>query len=270
MRSRDRRLRAALRRFGRRVDPLVPADVEWIVAAIESGSLSIPLPAFTAVPVTFWLIAVDTDVAKAEAVRDRQLFSAFSILEEMGTGLTLDTISITQPVTAMPDPDCAKAGDIAVDATIYAPDRINVYYVAYYRNQVGASYAIDCWLKDHPEIVFVSWKNPNTPDVALAHEMGHAMGLVHPKLAPAWPQIGGGHTNNAPGFGSFNLMESGAASVTNISVGQLYAMNFGLSSWLNRSGSTMTRPVVHDCQDAWGIGDCPKLTLFEAGWPVPP
>ncbi|HEY5547107.1 MAG TPA: hypothetical protein VIK50_13730 [Gemmatimonadaceae bacterium] len=245
--------------FARSLDPTVPGDVEWLETAIESGSLAISLPELTSVPLRLWIVAsTATDIATAKGMRDRLLDKAYPILETMGTGLTLDTAS-SPLIPSVIDPNCDKAGIISTNPLIYDATRINVYFVRNYRNLPDLTPAQNCWLKTHPEIVFISWGNSNVVDPTLAHELGHALGLVH-------PNADGGHTYLVPGFDAFNLMATNT-DVTNASIGQLYALNFSSGSWLNRTGSLFVKPVVRDCQDSWGTGVCPALTSFEPGWP---
>jgi hypothetical protein len=156
-------------------------------------------------------------------------------------------------------PNCNSAGVIATNPAIYNASRINVYFVKDYANLQDLTPAYNCWQKAHPEIVFISWNNTHVVDPTLVHELGHALGLVHPNSL-------GGHTYLVAGFDAFNLMATNT-DVTNTSIGQLYALNFSSSSWINRTGSPLLKPVVRTCQDSWGAGVCPALTLFQVGWP---
>jgi hypothetical protein len=245
--------------FARAVDPLVPGDADWLVTAIETGVLSIPLPALTSVPIRIWLVASTTgDVTTARQMRDRLLDKAFPLLETLGTGLTLDTISVTLN-PALITPNCSQAGPISTNPAIFDATRINVYFVKDYANIPDLTPAYNCWQQGQPGIAFISWGNSNVVDPTLAHELAHALGLVHPNAV-------GGHTYLESGFDDFNLMASNA-DVTNASIGQLYALNFSSDSWLNQTGSPLAKPLVRTCQDSWGPGACPSLKLFQSGWP---
>jgi len=246
--------------FANWVDPAVAGSEAWLTDAIDAGSISIALPDFTLVPLRIWLVANGSlGVTKAQAMRDRLLDKAFPILETMGIGLSLDTASTVLNPTLLPVPFCTNSSSISTNSAIYDVNRINVYFVQNYGNIPNLTPAYNCWLQGHREIIFVSWDNANVVDPTLAHELGHALGLVHPNAV-------GGHTYQVAGFDAFNLMASNA-DVTNASIGQLYAFNFSTDSWLNRSGSPFIRPVVRSCQDVWGAGVCPALTLFQPGWP---
>jgi hypothetical protein len=241
------------------IDPSVAGAEAWLVEAIESGSLSIALPGLTAVPLHIWLVATDAEMVEAKRIRDKQLDKAYPILETMGAGLTLDTLSSELDPDVVPN-RCAEAGAIASTPAIYDASRINIYFLQNYAGILDLTPAYNCWQEGHPEIVFISWGNTKLKLPTLTHELGHALGLIHPTDV-------GGHTYFTPGFDIGNLMASNN-DVTNISIGQLYALNFSSDSWLNRTDSPVVRPVVRACQNAWGDdGECPALTLFKSGWP---
>ena len=244
--------------YANAVDPADPSSAEWLVTAIETGKMSIALSGLTKVPLQIWLVASGPDVAIAEAKRDLMLDKAYPIFEAMGTGLSFDTVSaVADP--AVVKKRCDEAALIASDPTIYDASRINVYFLKDYAGLTNLTPGYNCWQQGHPEIVFISWGNTHLPRPTLAHELSHALGLVHPNPV-------GGHTYLVPGFSASNLMATNT-DVTDISVGQLYALNFSSSSWLNRTGSPFMRPVVRPCQDTWSTGPCPALTMFEPGWP---
>jgi hypothetical protein len=250
--------------FGRVLAENALADVDWFQTALSTASLSIPLPELVPVPVAVWLVAKSVDRPKAQAAYDRELSNAQPILADWGAGFTIANTSGTVSPTGF-TPACSSSVAISSRPSGYDPAAINVYLVEYVNGSI-TGYAEDCWIWQHPEIVFVSWGNSDTPDDALAHELGHVLGLT----IPTDPTIGG-HTDFVSGFDDYNLMVSGADGYKNISVGQLYGMNFGSRSWLNRPAAG-PKAVSRTCQDSWGPGgpgECPALTFFQPGWPVP-
>jgi hypothetical protein len=244
--------------WARAINPTVPGDGAWLQSAIASGALAISPQAPVSVPIQIWLIANSGSVHTAELMRDRLLDKAYPVLATMGTGLTLDTSSAIRSPASL-TANCASAGSISTNPTIYDASRINVYFVNYYGNNPGLTPARNCWIQGHPEIVFISWGNPNVTDPTLVHELGHALGLIH-------PISDGGHTNFVPGFGAFNLMATNT-DVADITIGQMYAMSFSADSWLNRTGSPLMSPVVRTCSDTWEATPCPSLKMLKAGWP---
>lgn len=243
------------------IDPAAPGSEGWLVGAIETGTLALTLPSVTPVPLQIWIVANAPHIATAESMRNRLLDKAYPIFDTFGTGLTLDTASaIVAP--GIVGTRCQSGDVIAANPAIYDASRINVYFIEDYANIQDLTPAQNCWLHSHPEIIFISWGNPNVTDPTLAHELGHALGLVRPHFY-------GGHTYGIPEFDDYNLMASNT-DVTNVTIGQLYALNFSSESWLNRSGSPFARPIVKECQDVWGAGTCPALTLaVPPGWPPP-
>lgn len=241
--------------------PLQPGSDAWILQAIATGTLTIALVPPTPVPMKLWLVANASGLTSATSMRDRLLDKAFPIVETLGPGLSLDTASKVLAVGALGalGAHCDNAGVISTNSGIYDASRLNVYFVEDYANIDDLTPAMNCVYRGHPEIMFVSWGNSNVVDPTLAHELAHALGLIHPKSD--W-----GHTYWTSGFDAGNLMYQGA-DVTNASIGQLYAMNFSSDSWLNADASLLRRPVVRTCQDTWGTGPCPALTMFQVGWP---
>ena len=250
--------------FARRVEATNPEDVAWLSAAIAAGKTTIDIPPLLKLPVTLWIVAQSGGIAEATAMRDRQVLSANALMQELGVGMALD---IKSPIIAPGSvaPDCKESNATSGSATVFDKGRINVYYVRQYLDKPYTSYGYTCWMQGHPDVIFSAWGDAQNPDVVLAHELGHALGLVHPINATP-TTVGGGHTDNVPGFDNENLMRSGGAAVTNISIGQMYAMNFSKSSWLNRP-SAVSQSVVRACPDAWVGAACPALTLFQPGWP---
>ncbi len=241
-----------------------PQDVNgegWLLQAIDAGSLVVAMPGLTIVPLRLWLVADVAAVGNVETVRNRLLDKAYPVFSTFGTGMTFDTLSTVLAPALIPTADCLAAPGMSSNSSIYDASRINVYFVHHYGNNPTLTPAQNCWLKSHPEIIFISWSNENLTDPTLAHELGHALGLTNPTSL-------GGHTYGIPDFDDYNLMATNT-DVTDVTIGQLYALNFSSGSWINRPGSPLLKPVVRTCQNSWGQGDCPALTLKEAGWPPP-
>lgn len=247
--------------FGLVVDPAKPGTELWLTAALASKSLSIPLASPIPLPMHLWLVADGTDVTTATDLRDRLLGKAYPILDALGTGVTLDTISSVLSSGSI-EYDCSAAAEIVANPASYDEFRLNVYFVKNYQYSDWTP-AYNCVDVLHPEIIFISWGYDNVQEPTLAHELGHSLGLIHP-LAD-W-----GHTFAfTTQFESGNFMWDGP-EITNVSIGQLYAMNFSRDSWLNTDKSAFKRPEARSCQDNWSSGDCPALDRFvPGGWPPP-
>ncbi|MCE9602753.1 MAG: hypothetical protein K8S21_11170 [Gemmatimonadetes bacterium] len=254
---------------GLTVDPSEPGSELWLTSALTSKVLSIPLASPIRLPLHLWLVADETDVAQATALRDKLLDAAYPIMDAMGTGLTLDTISSVLGSGALAY-DCASAAAIIGEPETYEQGRINVYFVKNYL-QSDWTPAYNCVDVLHPEMIFISWGYDNIPKPTLAHEIGHSLGLVHPQTedGPYGPVQIWGHTFEVDPFKSGNFMWTGPA-ITNASIGQLFALNFSSESWLNLDGSPFKRPQARPCQDDWGAGACAALNSFvPGGWPPP-
>ena len=248
--------------FARNVDPGTSGSETWLTNAITSGTLSVVLPPLTPVPVRLWLVGASSKMGAIKLVRKTQLDKAYPILNVFGTGLTLDTSSVELNSLGTLVPSCSSAVAIAADPTIYQASRINVYFVEGYNNNPSTgSYGYNCFAQGHPEILFVSWGRAFLPPPTLVHELGHAMGLQLPTGT-------NGHTLGEADFSSWNLMAS-SSDVKEITIGQLYVINFAKLSWLNRAGSPFMRPVTRTCQDSWYGDECPQLVMVQAGWPPP-
>jgi hypothetical protein len=232
---------------------------DWLLQAIDAGSMEISLPGLTSVPLRLWLVTDVAMVSSVEAVRNRLLDKAYPVFSTFGTGITFDTLSTVLAPALIPTADCLAAPGMSSNSSIYDASRINVYFVHHYGNNPTLTPAQNCWLKSHPEIIFISWSNENLTDPTLAHELGHALGLTNPTSL-------GGHTYGIPDFDDYNLMATNT-DVTDVTLGQLYALNFSSGSWINRPGSSLLKSVVRECQNSWGTGVCPALTLKDTGWP---
>jgi hypothetical protein len=240
------------------------ADESWWTNGLSVGSVDLPMQAPLVVPVTIWIVADGTDKAVAED-RFATHRSATSVFETLGPGIQFSFTVKYLAATGFPKTcGAANVASIIGDPARYDKTSLNAYYVD------RSGYGKNCWGDAHQEIVFVSWSNFATPDVILAHELGHALGMYHPKGDENCAACIGGHTDLDPS-GSFpdtNLMFQWPATIIKqVGIGQAYAINFSDDSWLNGILSGMARPIHHVCQDSWATGACPQLSMSQAGWP---
>jgi len=111
-------------------------------------------------------------------------------------------------------------------------------------------------------VLFVSFELRS--EATLAHEIGHALGLVQPLWGHAdWLNL----YVPFPGQ-SGNLMNSGNPDVTNVTIGQIYRMHFDRLSWLNLETSLLAGPLKRDCgANVFEPVPCPPINLRAPGWP---
>jgi hypothetical protein len=106
----------------------------------------------------------------------------------------------------------------------------------------------------------------------LAHEIGHALGLVGVASLPQG--VSGQYAGDVnelelgPYLGTDNLMFIGVSDVGQITVGEIYRMHFDQRSWLWR-GASAGAGYPRECQASpVEGGPCPPLTLHPTrGWP---
>jgi len=110
----------------------------------------------------------------------------------------------------------------------------------------------------------------NSPTV-LAHELGHALGLLRSVPLQGGGTAASGHVNDLdlePYLSTGNLMRSGGSWVGQITLGQIYRMHFDELSWL-WLGKTPATDYPRECQNSpVQGGPCPPLTIHPSrGWP---
>lgn len=209
-----------------------------------------PLAPTLRVPVRAWVYSGGDDVAQDLRV---DLTLASLMLELNRVGVVLDLVESVTVLPASHDPRIDEGcTSIAAWANAghpyYAPDTLNVYAgldIVGWGNAGGlscfGSYA-------RPNVIFVAFDLTKHKHWALAHEVGHALGL----------QGSCGHTNGGPcgGFDSRNLMWDAApdAGRSLFSLGQAYRMNVADSSWVNLVGLRRGLPVK-TCQRCWQWND---------------
>ena len=164
---------------------------------------------------------------------------------------------------------CGRAAMIKPNPAVYGAGQINVYYVRDVTDPPNAK-GYNCVAEGAPNIIFVD--HDQSDAFTLAHEIGHALGL----LLPDW-----GHTDLTGGFyldggnHPLNVMSDYALAPAYFSVGQVARMNLGTESWLNQpshaDGSSVrhrqavfpTLPIISTCGclETDVLADCPALVL---------
>lgn len=198
---------------------------------------NVTLPPLVRVPMTVFVSQSVVDQEAASALIDgAQIANARTVLARSFAGLELagtesgGAIAITKASAAQSaviGVGCGNVGLIKAQADLYQSNRLNVYVVLEIDPGVGSSAGRTCITDDAPNIIFLSTAlNTNT----LAHEIGHALGLVRPQS---------GHTIALEGFyrdgsESLNVMyPASLGSPQDFSVGQVFRMTYASESWLN-------------------------------------
>jgi hypothetical protein len=134
---------------------------------------------------------------------------------------------------------CANAASIKANPALYHEGRINVYYTTSVQNEEGVAgggwykAGYTCNTSDVPNMIFIDHDGHAVS--LLAHELGHALGLI----TPAW-----GHGDEFEGFyrdgddRALNAMVDPSLGDLPpdpgyFSVGQVSRMHLGNASWLN-------------------------------------
>lgn len=231
--------------------------------------MRVPVPSSVSLPVAMYVVSAADVTTKTTAlgVAAAQAEDAKIALETLGSGFTLSAttqwIDAAGTTAGTIGDRCSQAPTIAASAPslgIYDPDRLNVYLVKLYESSEFSAVGYDCANFGHPEIIFIAWAFPGLGPDQLAHELGHALGL-------RWPNNGHSDTYGAP-FNNANMMWPPGGYALNLSLGQIYRMNFDSQSWVNRPAVSASRPLLRTCQDVVGGSlPCPALNLFPpAGW----
>jgi hypothetical protein len=240
--------------------PLLAPAFAWtsgsdLVNGVGSGAfIEIPLRLVIGVP------AADAKAAGAAASVDRLVSDDLLVMARAGLLTMLDPADSLEIPVADGKMSCATippAGDPAAPIAT----RLNVYYVPSVID--GGTDVRGVWCPPNVVLVSTGYRLPHT----LAHELGHALGLVVPAS---------GHTSSVAGFHSDNLMSSNAAAGadfrTQLSVGQVYRMHRDGRSWLNRISMPGLGPGPFTCEcDPYSATTCPPLGV-DPGWvqPSPP
>lgn len=217
---------------------------------------------------TVWIA---TSVAGGAAAAQDDIASALAVLRRQRTGLAPQPH--VRPATGAgvfvlergPNFEClgvaGKLNDLGVPSTAWpgalAPESLNVVYVDDILDPPSASeVAVSARLAGYscPRDLSAGWvvliSRQLRSGGTLAHELGHALGL----LEPHW-----GHTRFQPGFSYTNLMwpyetDAARAARSSFTLGQAFRINIDDHSWL-----PMLTGTSRNC-DSLGVDrSCPPL-----------
>ncbi len=241
-----------------------------------------------AIPIKAWVTAQPPSAGNTavwrrerEALLHDQIAYANHVLEQNLAGIVLDLrfpIGFLSPSQASRiGEDCSATSSFWTDEDLFLKeDRrrppayhsvsgsqgqgvLNVYTVAGGAGGIGVGGGQTC-VSANPNVIFLGGQAPI--DV-LVHEVGHHLGLS--------PTVNGGHTNDClregggfrpcDGFGAVNVMWNGYPALLRdqFSIGQIYRMNFYLSSALfaNRLRSVYQARMCPPSTE--GCFGCPAL-----------
>lgn len=242
---------------------------------LEGNELRVRFPDMRTLPVKVWVLTpagaeVSPDVAK-QLDTANAIFWRFRVGAQLGAKVQL--VTQTDDLTEMFEGECYHTSDLR-DASLFREDSVNVY--------VYLHYGLDDVLVDpmgrncghvgaRSDVVFLYRA---TYPATLAHELGHAMGLLEPNWGDVDDQPGfvweppyGSAACRGPSCES-NLMISEVNPVEDVTLGQIYRMNLDVDSWWNRFGSV--RPfsdMSRQCHPPDSRRQCPPLDLREEGNP---
>ena len=207
--------------------------------------------------------------------------TAARIYSEAGTGIDLSfTVdSFTTSALSTTDFDdlynrasCSLVSKLEVAPKSYDPTQLNVYYVGGVQGAVGR----DCYVQgggvSGQNIIFVQGSNPFS-EFRLAHELGHALGLLNSGPLPDGTTSPPGHVDEMyldTWLAPDNLMDSGPEEVHHLTLGQIYRMHYDKLAWKWRRPGAAAAPNSYprECQNSPVAGGlCPPLTLHPTrGW----
>jgi hypothetical protein len=213
-----------------------------------------------------------------------QLEMTQEIFDDLGAGIELDfsvnPLSGTLPTEVgeiLDEATCDLAEKLTTGATgnaamaaMQSSVKLNVYFVRTIHYDFDG---LTCFGNADPNsthyVIFLA-EMQHAPST-LAHEIGHALGLVGLATLNGASGTYAGEVNELeldPYLGTDNLMYSGVTDVGQITVGEIYRMHFDQRSWLWR-GATAVAGYPRECQtEPVAGGVCPPLTLHPTrGWP---
>lgn len=244
--------------------PGEPTDDAWL----RGKELRIRFPVAESLAVTFWVLTPDgvsipeSLVLQIDAAS--QVFSNFRV----GARLAIEL----RPLQDTPARESLFEGycqgiDALRDAGLFSQGRVNVY--VYFHSDAVDPFGRNCdGVDGRSDVIFLYKTNYST---TLAHELGHAMGLLDPDQGDVDEESGFTPPCPSPAC-DMNLMTEAIDEVKDVTLGQLFRMNLDSSSFWNRFQSAGPFPeMVRACQGGtvaqMSIGPCPNLALRQPNYP---
>lgn len=226
------------------------------------------------IAVAVWVVAPEAALTDETTLAIHELEHANRAFDSTGTGVVLSYTVEGLAEGSQRDSariahigsGCNGASGVRTDLTVFHAGAVNVYYLSVLTDgtaDIGAA----CW-PNHPDAVYVS-RAARRPAL-LAHEVGHALGLMTPESMS-------GHVEQLPEFAQHqsdpefrnNLMNGRVETVESVWLGQIYRIHSDQTySWLQRHPRTdVPSAPGRPCQDGvTSDGPCPAVTLRVRGW----
>jgi hypothetical protein len=221
----------------------------------------------------------DAEIRETMGIAENESLTAARIYAQAGAGLDLSS-----RVDSFPSKDFTQIDDLyrragcglvtALDTVSkgYDAKSLNVYYVGIVQGDVGRNcYAGGSGVSGQ-NIVFVIGSDPFS-EFRLAHELGHALGLLHSGPLPGGGTPHPGHVDEMyldTWLAADNLMDSGPEEVTHLTLGQIYRLHYDKLAWHWRrpDAPDPANGYPRECQNSpVAGGPCPPLTLHPTrGW----
>jgi len=282
-----------------RATPTVPARTGVkLEGSVNPVSFSGPLT----LDVRLWAVAdpelsgaeYQAQAAEAIAQGEREWVIAAQVFSNAGTGIQLSFKVDSFPWHNFPPEaegtlpenslrtklrtaaSCSSSLVQAIQSTEggYDAGQLNVYYV----KVVQGYAALNCYGTgpggNGPQNIMFVQSTTSYSEYQLAHELGHALGLLRSAPTPGARAAELGHVDEMyldPYLASDNLMRSGGEDLHQITLGQIYRMHFDELSWqwVRPGAPAHENGYPRSCQASpVSGGKCPPLTLHPVrGWP---